>query len=110
MFKKHKPKQPTVVNNGPSEHYENNNGTNNQNNGSTSVGKPQLIFHCQLAHGSPTGFVSGFSNVKELYQKIAEHFEFPATEVSFHPSIYKFSRGDVLVCLQKTFNNSFVFI
>lgn len=43
--------------------------------------KPQLVFHCQLAHGSPTGLISGFSNVKELYSKIAEVFEIPANEV-----------------------------
>uniref|UniRef100_A0A8D8V485 PDZ domain-containing protein GIPC1 n=1 Tax=Cacopsylla melanoneura TaxID=428564 RepID=A0A8D8V485_9HEMI len=42
--------------------------------------KPKLIFHCQLAHGSPTGLISGFSNVRELYQKIAECYEFPTEE------------------------------
>ncbi|XP_044742540.1 PDZ domain-containing protein GIPC3 [Chrysoperla carnea] len=47
------------------------------------VGRPQLVFHCQLAHGSPTGLISGFSNVKELYQKIAECYEFPASEILF---------------------------
>lgn len=44
--------------------------------------KNQLVFHCQLAHGSPTGLISGFSSVKELYQKIAECYEFPMDEVS----------------------------
>lgn len=88
MFKKNRTKhQPAVVsNNGQhqqqSEVYENNNGTGTKKNAEpSSVGRPQLVFHCQLAHGSPTGFVSGFSNVRELYQKIAEYFEFPASEV-----------------------------
>lgn len=45
--------------------------------------KPPLVFHCQLAHGSPTGLISGFSNVRELYQKIAECYDLPAEEVSF---------------------------
>lgn len=82
MFKKHRTKQPPATSNGPSENHENNNAANGQNATDPSVGRPQLVFHCQLAHGSPTGFVSGFSNVRELYQKIAEYFEFPATEVS----------------------------
>mgnify|MGYP001544616875 CR=1 FL=1 len=43
--------------------------------------RPKLVFHCQLAHGSPTGFISGFTNVKELYQKIAETYDMPALEV-----------------------------
>lgn len=50
-------------------------------NGDTHREPPKLIFHCQLAHGSPTGLISGFSNVKELYQKIADCFEIPATTV-----------------------------
>lgn len=41
-----------------------------------------LVFHCQLAHGSPTGLISDFSNVRELYQKIAERYDLPAEEVS----------------------------
>ncbi|CAF0762088.1 unnamed protein product [Didymodactylos carnosus] len=45
--------------------------------------KPKLVFHCQLAHGSPTGLISGFTNVKELYQKIAECFEIPVTTILF---------------------------
>lgn len=44
--------------------------------------KPQLVFHCQLAHGSPTGLISGFASVKELYQKIADCYDFPVEEVS----------------------------
>ena len=41
----------------------------------------KLVFNCQLAHGSPTGLISGFSNVKELYQKIADCFQIPAATV-----------------------------
>lgn len=80
MFKKNRPKPaPPISNNGPSENYENNNIGKMQE---PSVGRPQLVFHCQLAHGSPTGLISGFSNVRELYQKIADYFEFSASEVS----------------------------
>lgn len=43
---------------------------------------PKFVFYCQLAHGSPTGKVEGFTNVKELYQKIAEVFKLHASEVS----------------------------
>ncbi|KAJ8732783.1 hypothetical protein PYW07_015382 [Mythimna separata] len=55
------------------------NGVDN-NNGSQ---KSQLVFHCQQAHGSPLGLISGFSNVKELYQKIAECYDFPPDEILF---------------------------
>lgn len=44
--------------------------------------RPKLVFHCQQAHGSPTGIISGFTNVKELYQKIADCYDIPASEVS----------------------------
>ncbi len=47
----------------------------------SNVTKPQLVFHCQLAHGSPTGLISGFASVKELYQKIAECYDFSVDEV-----------------------------
>ena len=50
-------------------------------------GRPRLVFHCQLAQGSPTGIISGFTNVKELYQKIAECYDMPASEVSPPPSL-----------------------
>lgn len=56
------------------------NGVDN-NNGSQ---KSQLVFHCQQAHGSPLGLISGFSNVKELYQKIAECYDFPPEDVRNH--------------------------
>ena len=48
---------------------------------SDSPARPKLVFHCQLAHGSPTGIISGFTNVKELYQKIADCYDLPVTEV-----------------------------
>lgn len=43
--------------------------------------RPRLVFHTQLAHGSPTGRIEGFTNVKELYAKIAEVFNISPTEV-----------------------------
>ncbi|KAM4643776.1 LOW QUALITY PROTEIN: PDZ domain-containing protein GIPC1-like [Amazona ochrocephala] len=45
--------------------------------------RPRLVFHTQLAHGSPTGRVEGFSNVRELYGKIAAAFGIPPAEVMF---------------------------
>lgn len=43
----------------------------------------ELIFHCQLAHGSPTREIKDFSNVKELYARIAEAFGISPSEVCF---------------------------
>lgn len=45
--------------------------------------KQRLAFRCQLAHGSSTGQISGFSNVRELYQKIAECYDLPSNEILF---------------------------
>ncbi|XP_036452419.1 PDZ domain-containing protein GIPC2 [Colossoma macropomum] len=45
--------------------------------------RPRLVFHTQLAHGSATGRIEGFSNVKELYGKIAEAFTIQPTEILF---------------------------
>ncbi|KAJ7989606.1 hypothetical protein DPEC_G00306270 [Dallia pectoralis] len=45
--------------------------------------RPRLIFHTQLAHGSPTGRIEGFSNVRELYAKIGEAFGITPPEVMF---------------------------
>ncbi|XP_075896727.1 PDZ domain-containing protein GIPC3 isoform X2 [Nelusetta ayraudi] len=45
--------------------------------------RPKLIFHTQLAHGSPTGRIHGFTNVKELYAKIAEVFSISPSEILF---------------------------
>lgn len=43
--------------------------------------RPKLVFHTQLAHGSPTGRIHSFTNVKELYARIAEVFNISASEV-----------------------------
>jgi len=43
--------------------------------------KQNLVFHCQQAQGSPTGLVSDFSNVRELYQRVADCYDFPSDEV-----------------------------
>ncbi|XP_036409739.1 PDZ domain-containing protein GIPC3-like [Megalops cyprinoides] len=45
--------------------------------------RPKLVFHTQLAHGSPTGCIQGFTNVRELYAKIAEVFNISASEILF---------------------------
>ncbi|KAL7855261.1 hypothetical protein SRHO_G00174510 [Serrasalmus rhombeus] len=45
--------------------------------------RPRLVFHTQLAHGSPTGRIHGFTNVKELYGKIAEVFNISPSEILF---------------------------
>ena len=42
----------------------------------------QLSFNCQLAHGSPTAKINNFSNVKELYSRIADALNVPISEVS----------------------------
>ena len=42
-----------------------------------------MPFHCQLAHGSPTGIIPGFTNVKELYGKIAECYDIQPEEVNY---------------------------
>ncbi|OXA50710.1 PDZ domain-containing protein GIPC3 isoform X1 [Folsomia candida] len=47
------------------------------------VSKPKLIFHCQQAHGSPTGLISEFGNVKQLYQKISECYDFNVDDILF---------------------------
>lgn len=48
-----------------------------------TVTRPKLVFHCQQAQGSPTGIISGFTNVKELYQKIAECYDIPTEDILF---------------------------
>lgn len=45
--------------------------------------KPKLNFHCQLAQGSPTGIISGFTNVKELYEKIGACYELKDVDIIF---------------------------
>ncbi|KAL2717202.1 PDZ domain-containing protein GIPC3 isoform X2 [Vespula squamosa] len=68
------------------------NGTNSRENNISRqsqeqrlqrVSQSSLVFHCQLAHGSHTGLISGFSNVRELYQKIAECYDIPSEEILF---------------------------
>lgn len=53
--------------------------------------RPKLVFHTQLAHGSPTGRIEGFSNVKELYSKIAEAFNISPPEVRAHLSLQEYN-------------------
>ncbi|XP_013188228.1 PDZ domain-containing protein GIPC3 [Amyelois transitella] len=81
LFKKKAPKYapPPVPPTPTEEVQQQQNGVDN-NNGSQ---KSQLVFHCQQAHGSPLGLISGFSNVKELYQKIAECYDFPPEDILF---------------------------
>ena len=45
--------------------------------------QPKLVFHCQQAHGSPTGLISGFTNIKELYQKIADCYDITISDILF---------------------------
>jgi len=63
-------------------HHENSTKTGPEKLPDQPVGRPKLVFHCQQAQGSPTGLISGFSNVRELYQKIAECYEFSPDDVS----------------------------
>ncbi|XP_023172833.1 PDZ domain-containing protein GIPC3 [Drosophila hydei] len=60
-----------------------NNNNNQQNNNNDVDKKPPLIFHCQLAHGSPTGLITGFASVRELYKKIAECFDISEDDILF---------------------------
>ncbi|XP_065834103.1 PDZ domain-containing protein GIPC2-like [Oscarella lobularis] len=50
---------------------------------SMSVTAQELVFHVQLAHGSPTKKVRDFANVKELYGRIAEAFKMRPNEILF---------------------------
>ncbi|XP_025273677.3 LOW QUALITY PROTEIN: PDZ domain-containing protein GIPC2 [Canis lupus dingo] len=43
----------------------------------------RLVFHTQLAHGSPTGRVEDFANIQELYAKIAAVFDIAAAEILY---------------------------
>nr|XP_002123731.1 PDZ domain-containing protein GIPC1 [Ciona intestinalis] len=45
--------------------------------------KQKLVFNAQLAQGSPTASIEGFSNVKELYKKLSEAFNIPVSEIIF---------------------------
>ena len=78
---KSKPSTNVISSNSNSSVNNNNNNNNSSSSNLDDVNKPKLIFHCQLAHGSPTGLISGFTNVKELYNKIAECYEIQPTDV-----------------------------
>lgn len=81
MFRKNRPKYPNLpVQNGDA-HTDNYATSKPPPTPVTPVSRATLQFSCQLAHGSPTVFVCGFSSVKELYQKIGEKFDFPSSEV-----------------------------
>uniref|UniRef100_A0A671E9J4 GIPC PDZ domain containing family member 2 n=1 Tax=Rhinolophus ferrumequinum TaxID=59479 RepID=A0A671E9J4_RHIFE len=49
----------------------------------TPVPPRSLVFYTQLAHGSATARVENFSNIRELYTKIAEVFEIPLSEILY---------------------------
>lgn len=57
--------------------------TNQRSHTENEDSRPHLVFHCQLAQGSPTGIISGFTNVKELYQKIAQCYDMLASDILF---------------------------
>lgn len=42
-----------------------------------------MVFHCQLAHGSPTRQVRDFTNVKQLYESIAKAFGIPTADILY---------------------------
>jgi hypothetical protein len=42
-----------------------------------------MVFHVQLAHGSPTKQVRDFTNVKELYEAIAKAFGIPSDQILY---------------------------
>ncbi|XP_055520183.1 PDZ domain-containing protein GIPC1-like isoform X1 [Leucoraja erinacea] len=45
--------------------------------------RPRLAFHTQLAHGSATGRVEGFTNVRELYNKLGLALGLEPAEIIF---------------------------
>ena len=52
-----------------------------QSGGQKAVTRQDLVFHAQLAHGSPTKKIKDFSNVKEMYARIGEAFKMRSSEV-----------------------------
>ena len=44
----------------------------------------ELVFHCQLAHGSSTREIKDFASVKDLYTRVAKAFEIEPEEVGIH--------------------------
>ncbi|CAH1113943.1 unnamed protein product [Psylliodes chrysocephalus] len=81
MFKKNRSKIPKIPS--TSDQPVEENVQKSQISPVSPVTKNSLQFYCQLAHGSPTSFVSGFANIKELYEKIGECFNMPASEILF---------------------------
>jgi len=43
----------------------------------------KVQFYCQLAQGSPTGIISDFADIKELYSEVASCYGIDASEVVF---------------------------
>ena len=68
------------------DHTENPKSVNKPQPKSTSATRPKtppkFIFYCQLAQGSPTCEIQGFTNVKELYAKISECYKIDVKEVT----------------------------
>ena len=52
-----------------------------KHHGWSEIEEVKKLFHCQLAHGSSTCVISGFTNVKELYTKIAQSYDMLSSEV-----------------------------
>ncbi|VUZ44214.1 unnamed protein product [Hymenolepis diminuta] len=64
----------------------NNNGESVNHSGSNSVGETRVqpfSFACELAHGSNQVRISGFANIPELYQRIAESFSIPVSQIMY---------------------------
>jgi hypothetical protein len=53
---------------------------------STTTDSKKLTFQCQLAHGSPTGLISGFNRLNQLYQAVADCYD-GVTADDVRPSI-----------------------
>ncbi|CAG2162788.1 unnamed protein product [Oppiella nova] len=72
-------------NNNNNNRGENTNGNRSDSNGNKSgqTVPPKLVFQCQLAEGSHTAQVSNFSNIRELYERIGENFNIPASEILY---------------------------
>ncbi|KAM3172068.1 hypothetical protein ACTXT7_015315 [Hymenolepis weldensis] len=61
-----------------------NDGGSVNHSGSNSVGETRVqpfSFACELAHGSNQVRISGFANIPELYQRIAESFSIPVSQI-----------------------------
>lgn len=57
---------------------------------------PCLVFHTELAHGSPTGGIMDFTNVKKLYGKIAKAFQLPVEVIFCTLHIHKVAMNKLL--------------